>query len=77
MQNSNLQLAVDAIDSEVTALDVKIAELRRQKLALIAKRSPILSEIEIMAKLGNLTAEQRQRIILRPDPATATFSAAK
>lgn len=75
--NANAQMVADDLDSRITALDIQIAKLRDQKKALAEQRNAVLAEIEIMAKLGNLSDEQRQRIVLKPNPVNGISAAAK
>lgn len=77
MQNSNLQLTADKMDHEITMLDMQIAELRKKKQVVADERKGVLAEIEIMAKLGNLSDEQRKRIVINPNPVSGRSAAAK
>lgn len=73
----NLQGDIEKISAEIDGIDAQIRKLRDSKVPLAAKRAELLADLEISVKLGGLTKEQRQRIVLKPGAAHGTLTASK
>lgn len=66
---------IEKINAQVSAIDVEIANLRRRKKILSDKRAELVSEREFQAKVSRLTAEQKNRIVVKPRPADGVAKA--
>lgn len=63
------KMTTDEVNEIVNDLDVQINLLREQKRKWAAVRAAKVAEAEFQAKVKRLTAEQKRRIVVKPQVA--------